>query len=91
MSVPDYEQRRKEAERLAKYARTPAERADFLKIAEIWRRLAEEPFVGAHARARQRRSERTVPPPRAVPGTDPAGSGEAGARSPTPAAASRPD
>lgn len=46
VDLPDYEDRRREAERLSKLARTPAERDDFLKIAEIWRRLAEEPPTG---------------------------------------------
>lgn len=54
----EYLERAKEAERLAKYARTESERADFLKIADIWRSLATQEPLSSDQRAKQRRSER---------------------------------
>ncbi|MCR5876583.1 hypothetical protein LRS10_21995 [Phenylobacterium sp. J426] len=54
----EYLERAEEAERLAKYARNEAERADFLKIAEIWRNLATEKPLSPDQRAKQRRDER---------------------------------
>ncbi|MCR5876874.1 hypothetical protein LRS10_23585 [Phenylobacterium sp. J426] len=54
----EYLERAEEAERLAKFARNASERADFLKIAEIWRSLATQKPLLQVEQARQRRSER---------------------------------
>ena len=56
---PNYVERAEEVERLARLARTMEERLDFLRIAEIWRRLAADSPTSQSTQLAARRNART--------------------------------